>query len=131
LSYAEFKYDKLTLGATRLTAGAELKLSAEVQNRSARAGDEVVQLYVSNLEAAVAVPIRSLAGIKRVSLAAGEKRTISFTLTPSQMSVIDNNGKRVIKPGAFLVSIGGGQPGTNTQVVTSRFVITGKSIVIP
>lgn len=131
LSYAEFKYDKLTLGATRLTAGDELKLSAEVQNRSERAGDEVVQLYLSNLEAAVPVPIRSLAGIKRVSLAAGEKRTVSFTLTPSQMSLIDSGGKRVIKPGAFLVSIGGGQPGTNTQVVTSRFVITGKSIVIP
>jgi beta-glucosidase len=131
LSYSEFKYDHLTLSATKLKAGDELRVSAEVQNRSDRAGDEVVQLYVSNLDASVPVPVRSLAGIKRVSLAAGEKQTVSFVLSPSQMSVIDNDGKRVIKPGAFQVSIGGGQPGTMTGVVTSRFVITGKSILIP
>jgi beta-glucosidase len=131
LSYGDFKYDRLTLSATTVTAGAELKLSAEVQNRSERAGDEVVQLYVSNLDASVPVPVRSLAGIKRVSLGPGEKRTVSFTLSPSQMSVIDDDGKRMIKPGAFMVSIGGGQPGTNARVVNARFVITGKAIVVP
>jgi hypothetical protein len=47
------------------------------------------------------------------------------------MSVIDDDGKRVIKPGAFVVSIGGGQPATNTGVVSGRFVITGKSTVVP
>jgi beta-glucosidase len=131
LSYAEFRYDKLTLSATRIKAGDELQLSVEVQNRSDRAGDEVVQLYVSNLAPSVSVPIRSLAGIKRVLLAAGEKRTVRFLLSPSQMSVIDDAGKRVIKPGAFQVSIGGGQPGTNTGAVTGRFVIAGKPIVLP
>jgi beta-glucosidase len=131
LSYAEFKYNTLTLSAMRIKPGDELQLSVEVQNRSDRAGDEVVQLYVSNLDASVSVPIRSLAGIKRVRLAGGEKRTIRFLLSPSQMSVIDDAGKRIIKPGAFQVSIGGGQPGTNPGVVTGRFVIAGNPTVIP
>src|SRR5215831_1831443 len=129
LSYAEFKYDKLKLDATRLRPGDELKLSAEVENRSDRAGDEVVELYVSNLDPSAPVAIRSLAGMKRVHLTPGEKRTVPFVLLPAQMSVIDDDGKRVVKPGAFQVSIGGGQPGTKASVVSGRFVLAGKSIV--
>src|SRR5207253_5990566 len=111
LSYTKFKYDKLKLSAAKLKAGAELKITAEVQNFGDRAGDEVVQLYLSDVAASVPVPIRSLAGMQRVFLKPGEKRTVSFKLLPRQMSVIDDNGKRVIEAGEFTVSVGGKQPG--------------------
>lgn len=82
-----------------------------VQNVGAIAGEEVVQLYITNSSAKVPVPIRSLAGADRVSLEPGEKRDSTFSLTPRQMSVIDNAGNRVVEPGVFEASIGGKQPG--------------------
>ncbi len=137
LSFTKFKYDKLRLSSPKLTAGTELNVTVEVQNVGFRAGDEVIQLYVSDTSASVPAPIRSLAGIRRVYLRPGERRTVSFTVTPMQMSVIDDNGKRVIEPGEFTVSIGGEQPGANsaisqsTGVLTDRFVIKGRSMMIP
>ena len=138
LSYTKFKYDKLKLSAAKLKAGAELKITAEVQNFGDRAGDEVVQLYLSDVAAPVPVPIRSLAGMQRVFLKPGEKQNVSFTLSPTQMSLIDDNGKRVIEPGEFLVSVGGKQPGVTgyadaktTAIVTAHFFVTGKVTAIP
>ncbi len=95
-------------------------------------------MYVSDVAASVPVPIRSLAGTNRVFLKPGEKRHVSFTLSPTQMSLIDDNGKRVIEPGEFRISIGGKQPGftgstdaKTTGVATARFFITGKVTAIP
>jgi beta-glucosidase len=138
LSYTRFAHSNLKLSAQTINAGDRVRVSADVQNVGKQAGDEVVQLYVTDAAASVPVPIRSLAGIKRVFLKPGEKQTISFTLAPEQMSVIDNNGKRVIEPGEFQISVGGKQPGftgnadaKTTSVVTSRFVVTGKVTEIP
>lgn len=134
LSYTNFKYDKLKFSAGRVKAGDGVTVTAEVRNVGERAGDEVVQLYVTDVAATVPVAIRSLAGVKRIFLKPGEKRDVSFTLTPQQMSLIDDRGKRVIEPGEFLVSVGGKQPGSpkrqdaqTTSVVTSQFVVTGKT----
>ncbi len=133
LSYTKFNYDNLKLSATRLRAGADVKITADVQNVGDRAGAEVIQLYVSDAAASVPVAIRSLAGINRVFLKPGEKQHVSFTLSPTQMSLIDDNGKRVIEPGEFRISVGGKQPGSakyaaarDTGVVTARFFVTGK-----
>jgi beta-glucosidase len=114
-----------------LKAGAELTITAEVQNAGDRAGDEVAQLYLSNVSASVPVPIRSLAGMQRLSLKPGERKQVTFKLSPNQMSVITDDGKRTIQPGEFRISVGGGQPGIAAQsggVVTGRFVIMGKAI---
>jgi beta-glucosidase len=133
LSYTNFKYDKLKF-IPKVKAGDKLLITAEVRNVGKQAGDEVVQLYVTDVAATVPVPIRSLAGVKRIFLKPGEKQGVSFTLTPQQMSLIDNHGKRVIEPGEFVVSVGGKQPGftsrqdaQTTSVVTSRFVVTGEA----
>jgi beta-glucosidase len=133
LSYTNFKYDNLRLSGRRVVAGHDLKITAEVSNAGNRAGDEVVQLYVTHVGASVTVPIRSLAGIQRLFLKPGEKRTVTFTLSPEQMSVIDDKGKRVIEPGNFLISVGGKQPGFSgyadaitTGAATSRFSVTGE-----
>jgi len=130
LSYTRFEYSNLKLSQSRIKSGASIQISADVRNAGSRAGDEVVQLYVTDVAASVPVPIRSLAGVKRVHLKAGEKQTLTFTLAPEQMSVIDNQGKRVIEPGEFLVSVGGKQPGLSgradartTGVVSSRLSV--------
>ena len=95
-----------------------------MKNAGDREGDEVVQLYLTDVAASAPVPIRSLVGFDRYLATAGEKRTVTFTITPRQMSLIDDRGKRVIEPGEFLVSAGGGQPGY-TSVVTGKFSISG------
>jgi beta-glucosidase len=137
LSYTKFNYEKLKLSTNKLKAGEELKITAELENSGNLAGDEVVQLYVTNVAASFPVPVRSLAGIKRVFLKPGEKQSVSFTLSPAQMSWIDDGGKRVVEPGEFLISVGGKEPGfagradaNTTGVVTARFVVTGKVTAI-
>jgi beta-glucosidase len=138
LSYTSFKYDNLRLSATKITAGEGLRVTADVENIGAREGEEVVQLYVSHVGASVPVPIRSLAGINRLSLRPGEKRSVSFTLTPEQLSVIDNRGKRIVEAGQFQITVGGKQPGfkgpadaATTDFVSSGFIVTGKPAELP
>ena len=133
LSYTRFAYANLKLGAQKVKAGASLRVSATVQNTGDRPGDEVVQVYVTDVAPKFPAPIRSLAGVKRVFLRPGEKQTVSFTITAAQMSVIDDQGKRLVEPGEFSVSIGGKQPGftgrldaKTTGVVQGRFVVSGK-----
>jgi beta-glucosidase len=137
LSYTKFKYDNLKLSANTVKAGDELRITAEVQNVGERAGDEVVQLYLTDVNATVPVPIRSLAGVRRVFLKPGEKQNVSFVLTGKQMSIIDDTGKRLIEPGEFLIAVGCQQPGftkpqdaQTTGVITGRFTVTGRALEI-
>jgi beta-glucosidase len=126
LSYANFKYDGLKLSSKQIKSGDSVNVSVNVTNTSKRAGDEVVQLYLKDVQASVPVSIRSLAGIKRVSLKPGEKQTVTFTLSSDQMTVIDDNGKRIIEPGEFMVSLGGKQPGfTGSADASTSGVVTG------
>jgi beta-glucosidase len=134
LSYTKFAYTNLKLLRTRIRAGDNLTVSVDVQNVGNRAGDEVVQLYLKDVVASVPVPIRSLAGVKRIFLRPGERQRVSFTLTASQMSLIDDAGKRKIEPGEFLLSVGGKQPGfsgsqdaASTSVVTARLIVIGRT----
>jgi beta-glucosidase len=138
LSYTRFRYDDLRLSATKVNAGRGLTVSAEVRNTGEREGDEVAQVYLSHVAASVPVPVRSLAGVSRLSLKPGESRRVSFTITPEQLSVIDDNGRRVVQPGEFLITVGGKQPGfkghadaATTGVVTGRFAVTGKTTELP
>jgi beta-glucosidase len=134
LSYTTFKYDNLKLGSKRYAAGRNVELSVEVQNTGTRAGDEVVQLYVTDAEASAPVPLRALRGARRVHLGPGERRRVSFTLKPEDLSLVDERGRRLLEPGEFRVSIGGKQPGfkgaadaATTGVVTGSFTLTGKT----
>jgi beta-glucosidase len=137
LSYTKFAYGNLKL-KSEIKAGDNQQLSVDVQNTGPLAGDEVAQLYITDLSASVTAPIRNLAGVERVYLKPGEKRTISFTLTPRQMTVVLDKGKRVIEPGEFAVSVGGKQPGftgradaQSTSVVSDKFTVSGSVLEIP
>jgi beta-glucosidase len=77
-----------------------------VRNVGARAGDEVVQLYVRDLLASVARPVIQLEGFQRVHLAPGEEREVAFPLGPEQLQLLDRNGRWVVEPGTFRVLVG-------------------------
>jgi len=123
LSYTKFTYRNLTMPET-VRAGETIAVSVEVTNSGAMAGDEVVQLYVRDVEASVPVPIRSLQGVQRIFLQPGEVKTVTFTLPPGQLSLIDQNMERVLEPGEFEISVGGKQP----HVRGARDAITTQSI---
>jgi beta-glucosidase len=137
LSYTTFKYGNLKLGSKSYAAGQNVELSVEVRNTGARDGDEVVQLYVTDAEASSPVPVRALKGVRRVHLKPGELRRVNFTLTPRDLSLVDERGRRLLEPGEFRVSIGGKQPGfagaadaATTGVVSGSFTVTGKTMEV-
>jgi beta-glucosidase len=106
LSYTSFRYDNLRITPARQKAGGEVRVSVDVTNTGARAGDEVVQLYVTDLLSSVITWEQVLRGFERVTLAAGEKRTVTFTLRPEDLQLLNAELRWVVEPGAFEVRVG-------------------------
>lgn len=106
LSYTTFRLSDLKLDHDQILPGGSVRVSAEVQNTGKRAGDEVVQLYISDVAASVTRPIKELRGFRRVTLQPGEKRTITFTLTPKELGFLDRSFKPVVEPGDFVIYVG-------------------------
>ncbi|MEI6084948.1 MAG: glycoside hydrolase family 3 C-terminal domain-containing protein [Verrucomicrobiota bacterium] len=102
LSYTTFKYSKLKLRG--------LEVSVDVKNTGRLAGDEVVQLYVRDVEASVPVPRRHLEDFRRIHLKPGQKKTVTFNLRSEQLACFDDAGQPFVEPGEFEISVGGGQP---------------------
>jgi beta-glucosidase len=85
LSYAPFDYSDLRVSKQRIAPGETLEIAVNVRNGGMRAADEVVQLYIHQRHGSSARPVRELKGFSRVSLAAGETRTLSFALGPDEL----------------------------------------------
>jgi len=132
LSYTKFEYSALKAPA-RVKPGKSVKVSVDVKNMGDKASDEVVELYLQPVPAPnvrmAAMPRLALAGFRRVPLAPGETKTVSFTLTPQQLLLVDMQGKRDVNPGSWKIYAGGHQPdenGTNSalsNVVSADIVV--------
>jgi beta-glucosidase len=138
LSFTRFKYTNLKFSSKKVKPSESVRVSVDVQNAGGRAGDEVVQLYVTDVAASVRVPVRSLRGVQRIHLMRGERRRVNFTLAPADLALIDERGRRVVEPGEFRVSVGGKQPGftghtdaQTTEVLTGGFTVGGEATEIP
>jgi beta-glucosidase len=134
LSFTTFTYGHLTV-PQEVRAGEDLEIAVTVGNTGSEAGEEVVQLYVTDLEASAAVPIRSLQGFRRIFLEPGNVARVSFTLDPRQLSLVSDQGERILEPGWFEVSVGGKQPGfggiadaPTTEALTARFQVVGEPV---
>jgi beta-glucosidase len=113
LSYTSFSYKKLKVNTT-VHLGDSVKVAVNVKNTGKVAGDEVVELYLSDLTADVPVPIHALKGFTRIHLDPGETKNVVLTLSPEAFSIIDNDNQRKVKPGKFKVFVGGHQPDPKT-----------------
>ncbi len=135
LSYTTFSYRNLSLSKRVIGTREGIRVQVEVRNDGRLAGEEVVQLYLSDLEASVEVPRWSLKGFTRLRLEAGEKRGVEFELTSRQLALVDNDGRSVLEPGSFRVYVGGSQPdersGTlcGTLPLWADFEVTGEAIL--
>lgn len=125
LSFSKFTYNNLTISSTKLNAGDPLSLDADVNNASERAGDEVVQVYLTFPKSPNS-PIHALRGISRVHVGAGETEHVHFTLDPRDLSAVNEAGDRLIAAGTYHISVGGGQPGTDAPQAKAAFEVSGE-----
>jgi beta-glucosidase len=115
LSYSCFEYSDLQLDRTQIMRGDSLPLSLTLYNSGGRDAAEVVQFYLSDLEALTIVPRHHLVGFERLALKAGESRTVKFTVTPEMMSFYNDDGKLTLEAGEFRLEAGGCSPGQRGQ----------------
>jgi beta-glucosidase len=119
LNFTSFAYGPLTLSPMR---GSGMRVSAEVRNTGSRAGDEVSELYL-NFPNAPGTPRLALRGFSRFSLQPGEARTVTFDLSPRDLSSVTLDGVHTVLAGRYRVSLGSGQPGTGVPLQSAEFEI--------
>ena len=125
LTYSKFEYGNLKLSSPELEAGNPLTVEVDVKNASQRAGDEVVELYV-NFPKLPGAPLRALRGFTRVHVEAGESRHVKITLQPRDLSYVNEAGDRMVGAGDYIITTGGGQPGTGAAQSEARLSIRGE-----
>ena len=121
LSYTTFTYSPPRVAPAAMPRGGTISVSAEIANTGAREADEVVQLYVRDLVASVARPVRELKGFRRLHLKPGEKQTVSFTLSEKDLAFYNEAMQLAAEPGEFDVWIA---PDSSTGV-PARFRLEG------
>jgi beta-glucosidase len=125
LSYTSFAYRNLKVVPSSVKAGGSVKIESDLQNTGAMAGDEVVELYLTQPYQGSETPLRVLAGFKRVHLGPGQSTHVSLTIDPRSLSQVDQRGNRVIVPGLYAISLGGAQRQDAASVETGKFKVTG------
>ncbi len=125
LSYSTFAYRTAKLSSSTLKAGDDLQVDVDVRNMSNRAGDEVVQAYLV-FPKLPGAPLRALRGFKRVSLRPGETQHVSLTISARDLSMVNEEGTRLIAAGDYQVFVGGGQPGPGASGIALPLKIAGE-----
>ena len=106
LSYTSFRYESLALDRQVMAPGETLHATVTLTNTGDRAGKETVQLYLRDPVASVVRPIQQLIDYRKVSLAPGETKEVTFTVTEKQLRFLDFNCREVLEPGRFELSTG-------------------------
>ena len=107
LSYGLFVYSGIGVSDTEITLDDSLTVRAVVRNAGKVEAEEVVQLYVRDLVGQVTRPVRELKGFRRVRLAPGESRSVSFELNARDFAFFGRDMRLVTEPGEFHAWIGG------------------------
>jgi beta-glucosidase len=100
-------------------------VEVDVKNTGKRDGDEVVQLYISFPKLAGA-PLKALRGFTRVHLKSGETQHVKLNLAPRDLSYVNEAGDRMVTAGDYLITVGGGQPGTAAAHADGHLTIEGE-----
>jgi beta-glucosidase len=123
LSYTTFAYTNPRVDRAAIAAGEAVTVSVDVANQGKMAGDEVVELYLTH-DGITGAPLRELRGFERIHVDAGQSKTVSFTLSGRDLSIVDEAGHRTIAPGTVKVWMGGGQPAPKTAGARTQFTIS-------
>ncbi|WP_082333792.1 glycoside hydrolase family 3 C-terminal domain-containing protein [Mangrovimonas sp. TPBH4] len=110
LSYTSFSYGVPKLSSNSISSNETVKVTVEVTNSGKVDSDEVVQLYVTDMDASFEVPNFQLQGVKRSHFKAGESKLLTFELGPKAFEMVNDKGERLIESGTFKIYIGGSSP---------------------
>jgi beta-glucosidase len=125
LSYTTFEYSGMKLSKASLNAGDSVEVEVNVKNSGKRDGDEVAELYIT-FPKLPGAPLRALRGFTRVHLKAGEQQHVKLTLSSRDLSHVNEAGDRLVSTGDYLITVGGGQPGTDAPHAESHLMIQGE-----
>lgn len=107
LSYTTFAYGKPVASAKTIAADGTLTVTIPVKNTGSVAGKEVVQLYIGDEKCSVLRPLKELKAFRKIALAPGEEKEVSFTITPEDLKFYDETaGEWTAEPGKFKAYIG-------------------------
>ena len=106
LSYTNFTYSNLRFSASTIKAGASVEVLADITNSGKLKGDEIVQLYITDKVASVTRPVMELKGFQRITLNAGEMKTVKFIVDQSRLAFWDYDMKYTVEPGEFEIRVG-------------------------
>lgn len=120
LSYTTFAYSDLSLDKTSIKAGSNetVKATITIENTGKRDGVEICQLYINDVVASAARPVKELKDFKRVALKAGERKTITFEIPQEKLAFYDINMKYGVEPGTFEVLVGGSSKDADLKKAT-------------
>ena len=110
LSYTSFNYSDLKLDYSEVKKGNPIQATLTLSNQGDFDAEEVVQLYLTDMEASVPQPKQALKAFQRVMLAKGESKEVQFEISPEMMKMVDANGERIIENGTYKIFIGGSSP---------------------
>ncbi len=105
LSYTNFRYSELILSSASVNENDKLEVSVNVQNTGTLEGKEVVQLYVTDKVASITPSVKRLKAFEKISLGAGEAKTVSFEISPEDLAFVGQDNKWITEPGAFNLQI--------------------------
>lgn len=120
LSYTTFKLANVRLAKKKVGLRDSTQVRVDVTNTGARAGTEVIQMYIRDLISSVTRPIKELKGFQKVSLVPGETKTVTLDITPELLEFYDINMKLVVEPGDFEIMVGNSSRDADLQKVILR-----------
>jgi beta-glucosidase len=126
LGYTTFAYGGVKLYYNVIGTHENIRTSVDVTNTGARAGEEVVQLYIQDEVASIARPVKELRGFEKIRLGPGERRTVSFELKPEDLAFYNIDMERVVEEGWFTVFIGT----SSADAAAARFLVAGSYKVV-
>lgn len=126
LSYTTFEMSAPRLARPTVRMGESVRVSVDVTNTGRRTGDEVVQLYIRDDEASVTRPVLELRKLERVTLRPGQRRTVTFDLTPADLSFWGMDMKRIVEPGTFTIHAGP----NSVDLKTAKLTVEGQPLTL-
>ncbi len=118
LSYTTFAIENLRLEQRTIPANGSTRVMADVTNTDKREGAEVVQMYIRDVVSSVTRPVKELKGFQKITLRPGEKKTVSFEITPDLLAFYNVNMKYVVEPGEFFIMVGNSSRDQDLKKVT-------------
>ncbi|GAV06983.1 hypothetical protein RvY_16885 [Ramazzottius varieornatus] len=123
LSYTTFHFDNLTVTPKEIEGDGQVKIGVEVRNTGLKEGEEVVQVYVRDVAASVARPVRQLKAFHKVRLGLAEEKRLEFTLGSNELGFLNREWKWTVEAGKFEVFVGNNSDAdlSDSFLVTSTY----------